>query len=192
MHLLDSAKMTNRKAERVNMFIAATVYLDGSSCAARVRNLSPWGAMLDSKLEPGVGSVIKMARGQLVAAGEVVWARAGRFGVSFTHPTSVSNWLATAKNPGQEAVDQLFSAAAPLTVHSARTPLQEDLQSSGLKVTDAAQVEKVINLLASLGDRLSDDLGVVAQHGDVLQDLDQAMQILSGLKASIEAFSPIA
>lgn len=182
----------DRKSERVNIFIAATVYLDGSSCAARVRNLSPWGAMLDSKLEPDVGSVIKMARGQTVAEGEVVWARAGRFGVSFTNPTSVSRWLATAKNPGQEGVDQLFSAAKASTIHSARTALNENLQAPGPKATDAAEVDKVINLLASLGERLSDDLGVVVQHGEALQNLDRAIQILCRLKAPIEAINPTA
>lgn len=183
LRVSELVSITRRGAERVNMFLAATAYFDGSSNPARVRNLSTWGAMLDAGVVPAIDTHVQISRGQLNASGTVVRVNGSRFGVSLAHPIEVSRWLSPPRNPGQETVDRIFrNPAEPPSLPS--DPLMNG-EVTGRTSYSVAALDEVIDLLASLGDRLSDDATVVGQHGEALQNLDRALQILGRLKTSV-------
>lgn len=88
-----SKNWITRTAERLSLFSAATVYAGRTSRPARLRDMSPQGAMVESTLVPEVGSFITIRRGGLRASGRVVWTRDNRFGLSFSCPAQVSDWI---------------------------------------------------------------------------------------------------
>jgi hypothetical protein len=165
------------------MLLAVTIYATGDSRPARVRNLSTWGAMLDTAVAPTVGTQIHFRRGQLTASGTVVWTDESCFGVRLGHPIEVSRWLAAPKNPGQDAVDLMFAKGAdPATLWDNAWACDRAIS---VPAGSVAAIEEIVELLTSLGDRLSHDMTVVDQHGEALQNLDRALQMLGHLKTAI-------
>jgi hypothetical protein len=173
----------NKRADERTMLLAVTIYATGDSRPARVRNLSTWGAMLDTAVAPTVGTQIHFRRGQLTASGTVVWADESCFGIRLGQPIEVSRWLVAPKNPGQDAVDLMFEKSADPTTISANQCASE--RAIRVPAGSVAAIEEIVELLTSLGDRLSDDMTVVGQHGEALQNVDRALQMLGRLKAAI-------
>ena len=156
------------------MFLVATLYAGHASAPVRVRNLSHSGALVEGADLPAAGSVITLRRGPLEAGGAVVWAEAGRAGLSFRAPVAVSDWLPTKEAARQARVDQiafgLKQAARPGA--ALRVGTDPVFMSADAALADLMRLQAE---LAHLGDLLAQDEAIVSAHPEV-QLLDAAGQ----------------
>lgn len=176
-----------RVAGRASIYLAATLYCDGSPSPAKIRNISATGALLESPVVPGVGSLVQLVRGRLIIHGLVIWALEGRCGLKFSGSIDVQEWRAAPSNMEQQRVDEVVrlvrAGAVPLPV----PPLGHSSDSD--EMTDpaaqrSADLRRVSDLLEGLVEVLAGDAEVVARHGPALQNLDIAMQVLAAIDAA--------
>ncbi|MCA1653983.1 MAG: PilZ domain-containing protein [Sphingomicrobium sp.] len=179
-----SGEMFEREAERVSIFIAATLYLGHSSSPVRLRNVSRWGAMLQGNASPELDSIVGFGRGRLHATGRVMWADEGRFGVRFAHPICVEDWIAPPKNESQQLADRLFVNRTILKGSANTIPAPSLPTCNAVAANIPDDLGEAIELLTILEDRLAEDMTIVGQHGEVLQNLDRALQILTRMQRS--------
>ncbi len=167
-----------RLADRTNMFIAAALLADGASRPAKVRNMSPRGALVEAAVLPQQGRAIELVRGALRVTGDVVWRDEQRCGVRFRSAVVVADWLASCGRNGQQGVErrvsQLRMGAVPAEPATADTPA--DLSDD---------VARMRHLLDRLGDDLASDPDTLVRHASSLQTLDIAAQMLGALSDAV-------
>lgn len=78
----------NRRSQRSNVLMAASVEFAGSTLAVKMRNLSEDGALIEAEAMPVEGSAVVFRRGELVVPGRVVWVRGNRCGIAFDEKLS--------------------------------------------------------------------------------------------------------
>ena len=159
------------------MFLVATLTAEETSAAVRVRNLSPTGALVEAPALPCVGSAVVLRRGALEAVGRVAWAGAGRAGLSFTTPVTVSAWLPTRQSARQAQVDRIafgvkHAAGAPGAMPAIAEPV---FMSPEAALADLARLRAELD---HLGEMLAQDAAVVANHPEI-QLFDSAVQRLA-------------
>jgi hypothetical protein len=177
----------DRRDERTHLFLVATLTAGAASAAVRVRNLSPTGALVEAPALPAVGSAIVLRRGVLEAIGSVAWAAAGRAGLSFTAPVTVSAWLPTKHAARQAQVDQIaFSvkhAARPVAVSAEPAVANRAVMSSDAAIADLVRLRAELD---HLGDLLAQDAAVVATHPEI-QLFDSASQQIGKIVEALRA-----
>ena len=165
----------------MSLYLAASLYCDDRSCPVKIRNISPTGALLESTASYPAGTLVQLVRGSLIVHGLVAWSDHGRCGVNFSGSIDVQRWCAPPGNAEQERVDEIVrvvkAGAVPLPVSS---PSKHGLLSAEHALS--ADLKRVSELLARVGDRLAKDGIVVAQYPTELQNLDIAMQVIAGLE----------
>jgi hypothetical protein len=171
--------MIERSEQRKSVFVAATLHHGGSSAPVTLRNISRFGAMAESRCPPEAGAEVSLVRGCLASKGRVIWSNERRFAIRFELPIGVEDWVAAPKNSSQQVSDDLFAQRASSAVFGA-SPTISPRATSGvtLRSTIEGGIPEAIALLLSMGEELSEDMTVVAQHGRLLQNLDRAVQIL--------------
>ena len=100
----------NRVEGRSNVFLTATLHVDGKTAPVRIRNISARGALIDAPGLPEVGSPVKLVRGGLSAVGEIAWVGEGQAGVNFDREIDVPAWVQRVGHPGQQRVDGMIAA----------------------------------------------------------------------------------
>jgi hypothetical protein len=82
----------------------------GNSTPVRIRNISGRGALVDGPWLPPVGTMVRLVRGSLSAAGELAWEGAGQAGINFERGIDVASWVQRAGHSGQHRVDGVVAA----------------------------------------------------------------------------------
>ena len=179
-----------RADPRMNLFLSATVEVDGRSLAVRIRNLSVRGAMIESPGLPRDGSEIVIERTGMKVGATLRWASGPRAGVQFDRTIDLAAWspslALSARN--QADVDSAMAAvraglapAAPAE-RSKRAP--DDAQLRG-RISE--EMSGVARMLEAAGNALAGDPAVIARHMERLQELDMASQMLIELAALLAA-----
>lgn len=177
-------EVEGRSGPRTNMFIAAAMILDGGSSPVKVRNMSEHGALIETSVAPSAGENVLLSRGSLVVSGTVVWSTGSRCGLRFASGIAVRDWMAAPTNPGQATVDAMI-AQVRLSIHHAAQLTSREAEAAPKR--DAAEgLSQAASLLEQLANALSDDAEVVARHGDKLQNLDLALQLIAAVRAVAE------
>lgn len=178
-----------RSAPRASIYLAATLYCDGSAAPVKIRNISATGALLEGAIVPSEGSLVQLVRGGLIVHGLIAWSSEGRCGLKFSGSVDVQQWLSIPTNSEQQRVDEVVrlvkAGAVPLPI----PPLahQNGLKEATDSPADVANDLHVLgDLLASLGATLSSDCDLVARHGTALQSLDIGVQLLAAVAAVID------
>lgn len=175
-----------RLAARSSLYLGATLYRDGLPMSVRIRNLSSGGALVEAGVVPKVGAHVQLTRGYLVVDGLIVWSDEARCGIKFLATVDVQVWRSIATNRDQERVDDVISlfkaGEAPLSVE-APNGVEGDVKTDHVDHT-AADLRRVAELLAHLGEVLAADPDVVARHGISLQNLDISSQMIAALQLS--------
>ena len=168
-----------RSSPRTHLFVAVTLSWSASSAAARLRNISSDGALVEIAEGPTPGERVKLRRAELSATGTVMWAVGNRVGIRFERPVRVLDWL-PAGAQGQQRVDRTFQElkSAP---RDAPSPLRSPLPPSPLQ---AAELAGIADMLDALADALSEDHYVVAKYAEKLQVLDLVSQHLRRITKS--------
>jgi len=171
-----------RRQPRSSLFITAVLQTHGKQAAAKVRNMSPNGAMVDAELALPVGSRIELVRGRLSATGVVVWTSRNRFGLQFSSELAVKDWLAAPEKAEQQRVDEIISL-----IKAGALPEQKscDILSDITSRSPDGQIADDLGTVVCLIQQLEDDLAAsdetLARHGEKLQNLDIAMQMLRSI-----------
>ncbi|WP_162814995.1 PilZ domain-containing protein [Erythrobacter aureus] len=166
----------NRSQARTHLFVAATLTWPNGSYAARLRNVSPDGAMLETKAGPRVGEQVDITRGTLSANGVVVWRMGERVGVRFHNPVVVADWLPSSA-AGQQLVDETFrqlKGSSSSTEQRQTAPIEASATSNH-------QLVAIANRIDDLANALSNDAEVVRRYAGHLPILDVASQKLRKL-----------
>lgn len=175
-----------RANARSNMFLAAVLRGDNFSAPVKVRNMSPNGALVEAAAVPDRGAEVQLIRGSMIVPATVIWSAAGRCGLRFGSLACVRDWLTPVSNSVQQQVDDavrlLKLGAVPMprsAVQSGdRKPAPEEF---GRDLRSAAR------LIEMLGDVLSSDEQVLSRHGDRLQNLDIALQMIAAVAEALDS-----
>ena len=81
-----STPTQNRKTNRSNVLMSATLELSGMSLPVKLRNLSADGALVEGDELPVDGASILFRKGELSVQGRVAWAKTSHAGISFLTP----------------------------------------------------------------------------------------------------------
>lgn len=179
---LASATAEGRTADRSNVFVIATLYCAAGSSPVRVRNLSRSGALVEGSVLPLPGSRVRLSRGSLHAAGEVVWSADGRAGLRFACSIAVPDWLpgGGSANPQQRVDEIVFQAK-----HSNRVERDERRPSGDAPSADVAlELAHLASGLARVCEQLADDPHVAARFGQNLQMIEATAQRLDRLASA--------
>lgn len=167
-----------RDISRTNMFIAAMLHGESGAAPVKIRNMSPDGALAEAPTLPGAGSLIDLVRGSLRASGEVVWQAGSRCGLRFDRAIVVKDWM----TPGHAGQNMLETSVVRLrsglgATRVARTKIEEGI---------GGELGRLAQLIDLLGERLSRDPRILAEHGEALQTLDLAAQVSAALRDAVD------
>ena len=91
---MDESSFThNRKNDRSNVLLTASLELSGASTPVRMRNLSPNGALVEGDDLPVEGSELLFRKGDLAIMGRVVWSSERHAGIVFARPLDPEQML---------------------------------------------------------------------------------------------------
>jgi hypothetical protein len=142
----------------------------------RIRNMSSHGALVEAATLPPIGSQVRLCRGSLCVAGEVMWVDDGKAGLHFSSVTALKDWMPGGKRyTGQQMADEMAHQArlgvipkmgsaaaldaAPSTIGDLLIPLREQLEQAG--------------------EELAADVEVATRHAGPLQTIDGVCQSLA-------------
>ena len=183
-----------RFAARTHLFLSATIRFGAVSAAIRVRDLSASGARIEGSRLPAVGSAAHITRGALDASGTIMWRDSKGCGFRFDIRLPLDEWMPARAYHEQQTVDDRVAAVRSDNVE--RTGKPSATESGPKSLRDALpqrmaeELAYVGRLLESLGDGLCQEKMIVLRHGDKLQDLDNAGQILGHVAALLVADHP--
>jgi len=155
------------------MFVLATLKAATLLGPVKIRNMSPAGALIEAGALPAIGEPVSIQRGELAAAGHVVWRLEGRAGVRFDREVDVADWLPAASRR-QQQVDQTFQQLKEGTV----VPFVAPGAPAGPSPIDRQDLMEAAEALDALADVLAEDAAMIAGHSAKLQALDMASQFL--------------
>ena len=185
-----------RADPRMNLFLSATVEVDGRSLAVRIRNLSVRGAMIESPGLPREGSAIVIERTGLKIGGTLRWASGPRAGVQFDRTIDLAAWSPSLglsvrnQSDVDSAIAAVRSGAAPCSLPNPRRA--EPVDNAALRTRVGEELNCVARMLEEAGDALAGDPNVIARHMERLQEVDMASQMLIELAALLAADNPAA
>ncbi|QNP42401.1 hypothetical protein H9L15_08740 [Sphingomonas daechungensis] len=143
--------------------------------------MSVTGALIECDVPPRIATEIELVRGELCAAGSVMWRNSTECGVQFLKPIELAAWLPNAE--AEPAANEPKAVPRPV-----RGGDHDPLGRLAPRIVE--ELDHVARLLDALGDELIGDPYVVARHGLPLQRLDRATQILGHLGAIILSDDP--
>jgi hypothetical protein len=166
-----------RRHLRTHIFLAALLKTPGGNCAARIRNMSQTGALVEGNILPDAGTPVSLVRGSLEAVGETVWSSGSRCGVAFSSNVSVEAWLPDL-NGRQARVDALVDE------------IRNDGESPEWLAADAscnAEPDQIFQVLAdlarTLGRQIAGDPVTVARFSSELQGFDLLAEALEAMRS---------
>lgn len=176
------------------MILSGVVQHEHGTAAATIRNLSSTGAMVELSSNLSPGNEIVLRRGCLEARGVIAWCFDGRAGISLRDNIVVSQWVARQKDACSQAqVDQIVATARatlgtarPEERISSKKNLEQDVLNSRL----AEEILLIARIIEQLGDEFAEEPLFVARHGQSLQQVDVAVQVLGHIARIISAEDP--
>lgn len=162
----------SRKAERINTLLAADARVGDKCWQVRIRNMSQFGAMVETPVKVDIKTSILVKRGALHAAGEVVWRRDGVFGVRFFEPADVREWL------GVSTHEAVASIGHPPELKTQAADAPSDAALTFRIAEEIAYVERVLSAVAGV---LSEDPILRVRHCGRMQELSIAAEMLKQL-----------
>ncbi len=168
----------NRSDARMNLFMAAAIYVGVNSEPVRVRNVSAKGALIEGAVLPQAGARVRFCRANLKVEAEIIWSKNGRAGLRFATPICVSDWLPTKRSKGQQRVDRIVH---DLTKTGATCT--ENDGSGAVRNLDLSfrELDELRLAIESLAEDLASDSAIVKRHWFKLQTLDLAAQAFGRL-----------
>lgn len=180
-HVEDPGK--SEREPRTNLFVLASLSVDGVSTPVKVRNVAEFGALVEAESLPPAGTQVRLRRARLDVPASIAWSEGGRAGLAFLKPVPVSDWLPTKPaNSRQPFVDVVVQQIREGQI-DLPTVDTVDLQSSGVTIDD---LRRLLAEIQALAEDLAADPELVKRHAVKLQALDLASQLVGKLIAPPE------
>lgn len=183
-----------RAAPRSALILSGVIQSARGTAAATIRNLSSSGAMVEMASQLSPGDEVRLCRGSLEARGVIAWCFDGRAGISLRDNIVVAQWIARQKGACSQAqVDQVI-ATARATLGAARSEergfSKKNLERDVLNSRLAEEILLIARIIEQLGDEFAEEPLFVARHGQSLQQVDVAIQVLGHIANIIRAEDP--
>lgn len=183
-----------RGATRASLYLAASLYCDGTASPVKIRNISSTGALVEGAAIPSIGSLVQLVRGNSIVHSLVAWSADGKCGLKFSGSVDVREWIAAPSNTEQQRVDEVVrlvkAGAVPLPVPQLDEPGSPS-NVPGRPQDVSADLRRACELLGNLANAFAGDLDIVTRHGSALQNLDIAMQVITAVDAAVSGESDI-
>lgn len=148
-------KLENRRGNRSNVFLTATLDSENGSVSVHIRNLSPSGVLLEADTIPEVGSRVRVSRGELTVAGELVWQGPGQGGVNFDQEIDVRSWVRRVAISGRRQAPPAAVPSAPNDRQELLSAIRQELEAVRDELadmpaheTDFAQCQQRLSAIA--------------------------------------------
>ena len=186
----------HRRAPRTNMFIAATVEVPGGSIAARIRNMSQSGALLELSDPVHKGARLTLRRGELAAAGWVAWSTGFKCGVAFSDLVCVSSWMGrpiARDGDGQKRIDAIQAQIRSGTAYvPPPEPPKAEVSAEALRQRLSEELVHLKQVIDTVGEALAGEPAVLDRHAESMQQFDIVSQTLGHLARVMNAPDPVA
>ena len=107
---MNALTFSKREPKRSRVFLSAHVNAGSGRIAARIRDISETGALLESDFVPAVGDSLLLTCGPTALQAHVAWADRGWFGVEFVTPLACAALV--------DSTGTKLQVSAPRTYHS--------------------------------------------------------------------------
>lgn len=111
---MNAPTVPKRDDKRSRVFLSAHVDAGTGPVAARIRDISRTGALLESELTPKEGETVELTCGSTVLRARVAWADRSWFGVEFFTPLVVGDLVDATGAQLQVAAPRNYHAGEPL------------------------------------------------------------------------------
>jgi hypothetical protein len=180
---MDTAPDLNARLDfRSNIFVMATLYAAGGSTPVRVRNMSRSGALVEASALPPPGTGVRLCRGSVSVAGEIMWVDQRKAGLRFASPTAAADWLPG----GQRGMGQQLADEAAHRVRLGAVPTKGGPDIPAAMPDFRELLIQLEQQLRRAGEELASDETVAARHVASLQAIDGAAHSLAKLAAGAE------
>jgi len=106
---MNALTFPKREPRRSRVFLCAQVNAGHGPVAARIRDISRTGALLESDFAPGGGDTLELVCGATTLRARVAWADRGWFGVEFFIPLAAGDLV--------DAAGAKLAVSAPRNYH---------------------------------------------------------------------------
>jgi hypothetical protein len=180
---MESGSATEHRLEpRSNIFVAATLYASGGSTPVRIRNMSRNGALIEAAALPRSGTAIRLSRGPLSVAGELIWVTGPKAGLHFSSSIAVADWLPNGnRGSGQQLIDEMVHQSRLGAIPKTGAPIEEPSPARIFATPD--ELMRLQHMLERAGEELAGDASIAARHVMALQLVDGVAQALAKLAA---------
>jgi hypothetical protein len=111
---MNAPTVPKRDDKRSRVFLSAQVDAGLGPVAARIRDISRTGALLESEFAPKGGETVEMTCGTTVLRARVAWADRGWFGVEFFTPLVAGDLVDATGAKLQVSAPRNYHAGEPL------------------------------------------------------------------------------
>ena len=111
---MNALTFPKREPRRSRVFLCAQVNAGHGPVAARIRDISRTGALLESDFAPGGGDTLELVCGATTLRARVAWADRGWFGVEFDIPLTVDQLVDPHGAKLSVSAPRTYRAADPL------------------------------------------------------------------------------
>jgi hypothetical protein len=181
----------HRRVEpRSNIFVVAALASAQGTGPVRIRNMSRSGALIEGPVIPPTRSAIRLSRGSLGVAGEIIWRRDNRAGVRFECAVAVAEWLPGGnRSSGQQRIDEIvysYKAEVGAMSHASAASIEAPVERPDV-VRELLELQAALNAVA---EELVSDAAATERHPNALQAIDMTAQKLEALARQLGASSP--
>lgn len=172
-----------RKQARSSLFVGAVMRTGEKQAPVKIRNMSVDGAMVEADSTPAIGAQVEVLRGKLCAKATIMWSADGRCGLRFASPVIVKDWLAPPAKAEQNRVDDIVAIIKSGKLPAASDRLFEaERQSAPRSNRELVEdLQAVAMLIQDLEEELVNSEETLARHGQKLQNLDIAAQMVRAI-----------
>ena len=110
-NFIKSPMTGQRQAKRARVLLSGRLQTPFGEVDARLRDISPMGALVECTQVPPVGSDVVFSRGHTVVPARVAWTGAGRVGLEFRFPIDANAVLVQLKKSPSTAQTPRFRRA---------------------------------------------------------------------------------
>lgn len=166
--------------------LAALLEFDGQRHTVFVRNLSVTGALIEGRVVPLAGDRVVLYRDDHAVPASVIWSNGNRCGLSFSAQVTLDALIKRSKSGGTSTPHQSRIDAIQRALRENRpvpsfdeTEAVVGASAVGKRLVD--EISYAQRLVESVNDTLSGDAYVLSRYGVILQQIDEAEQLLRKL-----------
>lgn len=173
----EAPEFETREMVRKYLSLPVTIVWNHCRAAGEIKNLSDFGALVQSSANPPKDATIGLIRGSQQVEGRLVRSDGGLLGLRFTAPIVLRDWLMPAAYVRKAAGTRQSLASRSTGPALASHPHDSTSQDDTTRLMEDLLL--VSQLIDDLGQALASDPNTPETHLGKIQNLDVAVQMLA-------------